>query len=178
MKNKFGYYDALEIYMTLISKIVETTSCEIYLELGVLQGLNIKEARKYCNRCIGVDIRDILLYRDFEFHLKSTDEFFKTFKESPNIIFIDADHNFEQVKKDFTNSLNCLSKYGIIILHDTDPADGKYLVPSHCGDSYKIHNWIKTEHPELNILTLPIGTAGLTIINRENDRRVLNFLKT
>ena len=115
MKNKFAYnLSGEELYTPFISKIVEITGCELYLELGIMKGSNIQEVSKYCNRCIGVDIKDVPLPRNYEFYKKTTDEFFENFTESPNIIFIDADHNFEQVKKDFINSLSCFSEHGII----------------------------------------------------------------
>jgi Methyltransferase domain len=175
MNSNFAY-NLTALHTSLIAKIVELTGCETYLELGVYEGWNIKEISQYCNNCIGVDITDIRVFKDFDFRLQSTDDFFKSYDGyPPNIIFIDADHNFEQVKKDFKNSLNCLSEYGIIFLHDTDPTRIQLLVPEFCGDSYKTHNYIKQEHPELNIITLPISEAGLTIVNRDKDKRVLKF---
>jgi hypothetical protein len=176
MEYRFAYNET--IYTPLIVKTVELTSCKTYLELGISEGLNMNEVRKYCNRCIGVDIVDGRKHTEgYEFILKSTDDFFKEFNEKADIIFIDADHNFESVKKDFVNSLNCLSEHGIIFLHDTDPVRREFLHPLACGDSYKIHSWIKQNYPELNIITLPITIAGLTIVNREKDRRVLKILQ-
>lgn len=178
MINKFGYnYSKFELHQTLISKIVEVTGCETYLELGVLQGLNIKEVSRFCKRCVGVDVKDILIFRGFEFYLQTTDEFFKTFSDKVDVVFIDADHNFEQVKKDFKNSLNLLNEHGIIFLHDTDPMEEKYLPNIYCGDSYKMDDWIKENYPKLDSITLPVGVAGLTIVNRNKDRRVLKFIK-
>lgn len=178
MNNRFAYnYNVIELHRTLVSKIVELTGCETYLELGVFRGANITEVSKYCKRCIGVDTVNNLGYIGFEFHQKTTDEFFKTFNDTVDIIFIDADHHFEQVKKDFENSLKCLNRHGIIFLHDTDPYEESYLDQSRCGDSYKMHDWIKENHPELDLVTLPIGAAGITIVTKNKDRRVLNFLK-
>lgn len=174
MDYKFAYNET--VYYPLIARVVELTSCKLYLELGASTGFNINEVSKYCNDCIGVDIKDQRLYKNFEFHLKTTDLFFKDFDRNPNIVFIDADHNFEQVKVDFVNSLNCLSEHGIIFLHDTDPVKQKYLLPMACGDSYKMHNWVKENYPDLNIITLPITIAGLTMVNRDKDRRILKFL--
>ena len=171
-KNPLRYH-----FGPLISKVIESTSCKMYLELGIAHGDNIHEMTKYCNCCIGVDNVNDIHFNDFEFHFKTTDDFFKDFNRNPNIIFIDASHNFEQVKKDFINSLNCLSEHGIIFLHDTDPVRQEFLNEMACGDSYKIHNWIKENFPELNMITLPISIAGLTMVNREKDRRILKFLK-
>jgi hypothetical protein len=178
MTDKFAYvYSKFELHPTLISKIVEVTKCGVYLELGVLQGLNIREVKRFCNRCIGVDVNDALLFRDFEFYKSTTDDFFQNFIEKVDIVFIDADHRFEQVKRDFENSLKCLNEHGIIFLHDTDPYEEKYIDPYYCGDSYKMHEWLDETHPELDHITLPVGVAGITIITRKNDRRSLKFLK-
>jgi len=177
-RNKFAYnYSTFELHPTLISKFVELTGCETYLELGVLQGRNIEGVKKYCRNCIGVDVEDNLIFRNFDFHKKTTDEFFETFTGMADIIFIDADHRIEQVKKDFKNSLNHLNEHGIIFLHDTDPYEEKYLDDKYCGDSYKIHDWIKENHTELDVITFPIGVAGITMVNRNNDRRHLKFTK-
>jgi hypothetical protein len=69
-----------------------------------------------------------------------------------------------------------LSEHGIIFLHDTDPVRQEFLHPMACGDSYKIHDWINQNYSDLDIITLPITIAGLTIVNRNRDRRVLKLL--
>ena len=171
---KFAYNRT--VYYPLIAQVVKLTSCKFYLELGASTGFNLNEISKYCNNCVGVDNFDQRTFTNFEFHLKSTNEFFKDFNGHPDIIFIDADHHFDQVKVDFVNSLNCLSEHGIIFLHDTDPVSSNYLHQNACGDSYKTHNWIKENYPELNLITLPITIAGLTMVNRDKDRRVLKIL--
>jgi hypothetical protein len=176
IENRFAYNMETETVSTaIISRVAEITGCELYLELGIMEGVNMREVCKYSKRNIGVDINDCL-FEDFEFHKKTTDEFFKTFEEHPNIIFIDADHHFEQVKNDFINSLNCLSEHGIIFLHDTDPYQQELLDQGRCGDSYKMHDWIRFNYPELCIITLPVSIAGITMVNRDKDRRVLKYL--
>lgn len=175
-KNSYGYKLESPQY-DIISSIVNLTGCNKYLELGISIGLNMREVRKYCGHCIGVDIVDVRDFRDFIFHLMPTDTFFSFFKEKVDIIFIDADHSFEAVKKDFVNSLNILNEFGIIFLHDTDPVDKECIKPSACWDSYKIVDWVESNYSDLNIITLPIGVAGLTIVNRKNDRRLLKFSK-
>ena len=102
----------------------------------------------------------------------STDDFFKNFKDMVDIVFIDADHNYKSVVKDFENSLKILNKLGIIFLHDTDPITKKYTDPGYCGDSYKIIEYILNKHSELNIITLPVTEAGLSIVMRKSNTRV------
>lgn len=47
-----------------------------------------------------------------------TKDFFLTNKNIYDVIFIDADHNYEGVKEDYENSLKFLSKEGYLIFHD------------------------------------------------------------
>ena len=159
-----------------IIELIRATSCDIYLELGIDDGLNISKIVPYCNKCIGVDIVDNRYHYGYEFHKMSSSDFLNQFKEKADIIFIDANHNFEYVKTDLLNALKVLNKYGIILIHDTDPSSLYYSSDKYCGDSYKIINWIKTCYSELNVVTLPIGVTGLTIVNRDKERRVYEYI--
>jgi predicted O-methyltransferase YrrM len=178
--NNFAHIYASEniSHEYLIEMLVKMTACGKYLELGVYHGITLSRITKHCNYCVGVDIKDDRkCFSNYKFILSTTDDFFKSNNESFDIIFIDADHNFESVKKDFVNSLNILNKFGIILIHDTDPVEEVLTRPEMCGDSYKLVKWIVENYKGLNIITLPITEAGLTIINRENDRRILNYIK-
>ena len=172
--SKFGYFNNPAIgHNNIITQLVRMTGCEKYLELGVYDGFNISKVKEFCPRCIGVDIHDKRTNFNYDFKLTTTDKFFQDNAETFDIIFIDADHNVESVKKDFINSLKMLNKFGIILIHDTDPISEEYTQPEYCGDSYKIIDWVIDNYPELNLITLPITEAGLTIVNRKNDRRTL-----
>ena len=131
-----------EIHHELILKILQLTGCETYLELGVCKGNTFIMANNIVKRAIGVDIYDDRIYKIGEFYQCETDEFFKFFHDKVDIVFIDADHKFESVRKDFENSLKILNKHGIIIFHDTDPVSEELLSPSRCGDGYKIVDYI------------------------------------
>lgn len=50
-----------------------------------------------------------------------SDTFFSSCNELFDIIFIDGDHSFDQTMKDFFNSVDHLSKDGMIIIHDCIP---------------------------------------------------------
>jgi hypothetical protein len=160
----------------IIREIVKLLGCETYLELGVLKGDTIHAIVPFCKRCIGVDIDDIREFKDFEFYKKSTRDFFSTYTGMADVIFIDADHCSSSVKVDFFDATLHLNKYGVIILHDTDPMGKEYLRPDLCNDSYKVVEWIEQEFPQFNILTLPVSVAGLTIVNRKQDRRIYDYL--
>lgn len=169
-------YKQSEHYYNFLKYIVSLTNCQSYLELGVEYGLNIQEIKKIVKTCVGVDITKNTKVEGFEFFQMTTDDFFNENQRMFDIIFIDANHNFEQVKKDFNNSLNILNKYGIIVIHDTDPIIEELITPYHCDDSYKIIDYISSNN-DLNIITLPIQETGMTFVMRKNDRRINNFIK-
>lgn len=173
--NKFAYPVEFGTHPNIIFELVKNSNCQKYLELGIYDGTCISKIANVVNKAVGVDIKKFHNYDNFIFIESTTDNFFISNTDTFDIIFIDADHNYESVKKDFENSLKILNKHGIIFLHDTDPMY-KYLNdPGYCGDSYKMINYIKDNHPELNIINLPISEAGLTIINRIDDQRHLNY---
>lgn len=185
MKDIFAYtriYDipcALEYkktdhYFNIIKWIIKLTNCQSYLELGVEYGTNILNVKDFVKKCVAVDIAELFDKQNIEFNLMSTDEFFLKNKDTFDIIFIDADHNYKQVKKDFENSLKILNKFGIIIFHDTDPIAPELLEENKCSDSYKIVDYLLTRN-DLNVMTFPIHETGLTMCMRKNDRRVNVF---
>ncbi|MDC3019579.1 class I SAM-dependent methyltransferase [Prochlorococcus sp. AH-736-E15] len=55
----------------------------------------------------------------------TSDDFFKSQNKNFDLIFIDGLHTYEQVKKDFTNSLAVINEGGIIILDDMIPRNWK-----------------------------------------------------
>lgn len=188
MTDKYGYsrvyniestlnYKQTEHYFNLIKWFVKLTNCQSYLELGVEYSTNIQEIKKLVKKCVGVDINDIPNKDGIDFYQITTDNFFKQNKEFFDIVFIDANHNFSQVKKDFNNSLKVLNEYGIIILHDTDPIIEELLAPHYCSDSYKIINYITSKYPTLNIMTFPIHETGISFVMRKSDRRIKEFMR-
>lgn len=161
-------------YGNFISSYCLNTHCQSYLELGVQVGMVLTDISYNAKvpRCMGVDIVDVRQFgKEIPFKKCSTDDFFKSNQEFYEVIFIDADHSFEQVKKDFESSLLYLIKGGTIFIHDTDPASAEYVDPGLCGDSYKIIDYIHLNHPELDSVTMPFNTAGLCMVRRRADNR-------
>jgi|LakMenE01Jun11ns_1017448.scaffolds.fasta_scaffold9812616_2 hypothetical protein len=175
--NKLGYAGFKFNHSDFITELVKQLNCESYLELGVYDGVTLSKVKSHVNRLISVDIKDLRKEKIGEFHLTTTDNFFKEFNDKIDFIFIDADHSFESVKKDFKNSIKILSPLGMVVLHDTDPIEEKYLSSGYCGDSYKMDGWIRENYPDLDVMTLPITEAGLTLVKRKLDNRVNNFIK-
>jgi len=170
--SKSFYPDTTGGHEIVILHILHKVNCKKYLELGIYKGDIISKASGFVSKCVGVDIIDhIGNNKKFDFIKSSTDDFFKKNKENFDVIFVDADHKFDSCVKDFENSLKILNYNGFIFIHDTDPISIKYTDPGYCGDSYKILNYIYDNHAELDIITLPLTEAGLTIVKRKHENR-------
>jgi len=143
-----------------------------YLELGIAKCKCFNKIAKYFKVVESVDINNCIGYIDdviFEEkhcynYVSTTDEYFARFYVDDfvfNLVFIDASHKFENVKKDFENSLKCLAKNGIIIIHDTHSPSKEW--DQHCEDAHKIEPYIKKKYPELSVFTIPLF-FGLTLV--------------
>jgi hypothetical protein len=101
-----------------------------------------------------------------------------------DLLFIDGDHSYEGVKKDFELYSTILSDYGIIIIHDTDSEYEKTLIVSE--DSKKDHyrfdgpsKFIKeleknNDYNLINLFNFHIfstkpTSSGITIINKKKS---------
>lgn len=174
--NFLDSYKYVGTYSDMIQCVVKLTNCKKYLELGVAYGDNISMIKNFVDMCVAVDIQDLIVdKKKIDFYLMRTDQFFEQNTNFFDIIFIDGDHKWTTVRRDFENSLKILNEFGIIILHDTDPIVIELLSENYCVDPHLIHDYIYSNHPELNIITFPICDMGLTFVMRKSDRRVLKL---
>jgi Methyltransferase domain len=162
-------------HIDLIEVVFIACSYKRYLELGVWNGVNLARMAKHSQHAVGVDIVDVRHDKSTNFFLGTTDDFFKSNADVFDLIFIDANHNYDQVKKDFAQSFQVLSPQGTIIIHDTDPVEAKYLGEGYSSDSYKLLQDLRN-NDRVDSVTLPMNVAGLTIIKRRNLERHLRFL--
>lgn len=93
----------------IINYLIKENGYTSYLEVGVGFGHNFNKI--ICDNKKGFDINNGI----------SSDAFFESNNEVFDIIFIDADHNHKQCEKDILNALKCLSKDGVIVMHDINP---------------------------------------------------------
>jgi hypothetical protein len=102
-----------------IDSLIKNKDFKSYLELGISVG--------ECWREISLDnktgIDTWVQINDGRIIGTTTDEYFELIKGTTkfDLIFIDADHEKNQVFKDFTNSFECLNDGGIILMHDINP---------------------------------------------------------
>lgn len=109
-----------ESRLDLINLSIRKTSAQKYLEIGCDKNKIFRQIN--CNVKIGVDPARGGTHRMY------SDEFFSQNNETFDVIFIDGLHHYDQVSKDFNNSLNCLNDNGIIILHDMMPSSEEEAV--------------------------------------------------
>ena len=123
-----------------ISDLIRDLQLQNYLELGVAKGhcwYNVSAPKK-----VGVDLMNENVWKIANVLTSTTDDYFKSLHkdEKYDIVFIDADHNKESVKKDFFNSLKHLADDGIIVFHDVYPLQEENIEPHACGTAYAF--WI------------------------------------
>jgi len=97
----------------IIQNIIEFKKYKSYLEIGCDRNQSFSN--------INIDKRVGIDPVEGGTHKMTSDEFFYNNNDKFDIIFIDGLHQYEQVIKDIKNSLNCLTKNGLILLHDCLP---------------------------------------------------------
>jgi predicted O-methyltransferase YrrM len=102
-----------ETRLQLIQLAIKKTNAKSYLEIGCDKDKIWK--RIDCENKIGVDP-----VRGGNCRMTS-DDFFIQNNQKFDVVFIDGLHYYDQVSKDFNNSLKFLNDNGIIILHDMLP---------------------------------------------------------
>lgn len=139
-----------------------------YLELGVGQNETLQKVRRVCNgRMVAVDIaapmRRVPLVHYF---IKPVEEFLKNDAEgyAPyDLVFIDADHRYESVKRDFNGVWPFVAEQGLVILHDVWPKDKASTDPGYCGDAWRFA--VELQKKKYECVTIPYH-PGIMIVRK------------
>jgi len=168
----------------IINLLIEKNNYECYLEIGYQDGIcyeNIKIKDKNAVDPFPRKKEDTLL-------VMTSDDFFKFNKKKYDVIFIDGLHTYEQVKRDFENSLNSLNSGGVIVFHDMNPEDvifNGYLISGEersksfndggqwNGDCFKLAIDIYNGNYEYEYLTVN-SDQGCMIVFPESKRIFTN----
>ena len=82
-----------------------------------------------------------------------------------DMIFIDADHSKESVLKDFQVYFDLVNRDGLILLHDSYPANEQDTLPGYCGDCYKAIEELSKNNEAYEMMTIPVP-PGLTLCRK------------
>jgi predicted O-methyltransferase YrrM len=185
-------------HVALLRRLALRYHARSYLEIGVKDGYTL--FRVPTRRKVGVDPDASLSVRHrtryaranrwnllSRAYVTTSDEFFakdakRLFgKSGVDLVFIDGKHTYEQTLRDIRSALELLSPHGLIVVHDTNPADIAEAWPADspeaaaadnppgwqgrwCGDVWKAVLAVRQTTPELGLTTLP-EDFGMTIIN-------------
>lgn len=144
-----------------INKLIKIYNHQSYLEIGYLNGETFNTIN--CPTKNSVDPNGKAQFKMI------SDDFFNNIA-FPNgngwdIIFIDGDHEKNQVKKDIINSLKCLNEGGTIVCHDMSPPSELYLAPRYCNNSWEAFAELRQTREDLEMFVVD-GDCGCGVIRR------------
>ena len=87
------------------------------------------------------------------------------------LAFIDGDHLYQPVQRDFWNASTHLVPGGFIFLHDTYPPDKSWTVEHKCGTVFKLRQDLENLE-EWEVFTFPFTAfnVGLTMVRKKENR--------
>jgi len=175
-------------YSNILGEIINACGFESYLELGIDTGYTTKQVLDKApdlKQVYNVDLRGGEIVKFHSVHQEkvkyflniTTDAFFDS-KVVTNVdcVFVDADHSYQQSRKDFLNAYEILNDDGIIFLHDTYPPNLELTRPDRNGDTYKLYEELSSNDwkEKVDIINLPIYD-GLTIIRKREAKKIFTL---
>ena len=110
----------------------------------------------------------------YTFYLGDIKDFMKSFNDTPAIVLIDANHEYDIAKEEFRFFFEKLVEGGVIFLHDTYPPHERALANDACSDVFRLRKDIeKMDKNLLDVFTWPYTAkwSGLTmVIKKEKER--------
>lgn len=163
-------------HTSLLNALISKHDLKSYLEIGIGRGENFAAI----NAGVKVGVDPEVIQKGV---VKTTsDEFFQQNfnNQKPfDLIFIDGLHTAEQVKRDFENSLKCLSDNGFIVIHDVLPENEEGTkVPrqTKCwwGSVYKFAMTIKESYDDIEVRTYNID-QGCMVVKKSPGKKGKNI---
>lgn len=143
----------------------------VYVEIGVDRGETMRKVSEHAAESHAVDVTFEYVHGPLGSNVsrweESSDEFFRRVGDgrlpiAPDVVFVDGDHDGDQVTKDLWNALSITHEDGTVILHDTHPMEPQYL--HWCSTAYEARLHAERD-PSLTTWTIPLF-PGLTMVSK------------
>lgn len=152
----------------IIAAVAASYDKPVYLEIGVYRGECLATVAPHCGEAHGVDVsfehvtKDVSAARLWEL---GSDEFFAAYDgPSPDIVFVDGDHEYEQARRDVHNALSILAEDGVLFVHDSWPVLRAATARMVCGGVHRVVEELHAD-PALEVATIR-RWPGLTLVAR------------
>ena len=136
---------------------------KVYVELWLYQCKLFNRMIPHTQQLIWVDLSTLAWTymkksQKTSFMNMTTDDAYEKLKDTGikiDMLFIDANHSKESVKKDFENYFKLVSDQWLIILHDGYPRDASYTDAWYCWDGYVTIEELSKNTQDYEMMTLP-----------------------
>lgn len=163
-------------YLTALRALHATLKPELYVEIGTRRGQSLALALPE-TRCVAIDPFAQVDPRPKTMvaNARSDDFFAIAYNRDKcrgfDLAFIDGDHSFEQVARDFHHLEDLAKPSSIICLHDVIPMDARTAQPKaetsfHTGDVWRLMRAIVASRPDLIAFTIACPPSGLGVVGR------------
>lgn len=107
----------------IINAFIDARGYTSFLEIGTRRGETFRNVKAETKVSVDRDPATTATY------IMPSDQYFEEHNETFDIVFIDGQHDCEQVYRDITNALNVLNKGGVIVIHDCHPENREMQEP-------------------------------------------------
>ncbi len=166
----------LPYYTKIIQLIVNEMRPIVYVEIGIFTCETFNSISPMVDTAIGVDIwPNAQKYMKkphglfLEGNRVTLEQYLIENSLKPDLIFIYADHEKNDVIQDFETVAPFLQENGVIILHDTWPANEVQSTPEFCHNAWEAVGELREKYKSFSFVTLPIH-PGLTFIQRNSSK--------
>jgi hypothetical protein len=157
-----------------INYFIQKRLYKSYLELGVSVDADTwKEIN--CDLKVGVDANKKVSELYEKVINAYTDDFFATNNTFFDVIYIDAKHEKQQVKRDFFNSLKFLNENGVIFFHDINPLNEQMTDFNSSGDVYNFWISLVNNYPDSSFTFVGHEQDTLGIFLNKNKIKIEDF---
>lgn len=168
-------------YIQVLSEVHNILQPDNYVEVGVDEGISLLQALPK-TKCFGVDPDPQVTNfpKHIELFISTSDDFFKKdvsslLNKPLDFAFIDGNHLFDFVVRDFYNLEKLAKPDSVIALHDVIPANAEtstrhFAGRGHywTGDVWKFLFILNEYRPDLKVTVVNTPPSGLGIITNLN----------